>query len=473
MADTGDILPPRYRDPTRVARGGMGEIYRATDSTLGRQVAIKVLAEAYAGDESVRRRFTREALAAARLSADPNTVTIFDVGEWDERPFIVMEFMPGGSLEEVLRREGGQGPARTLAWLEQAATALDGAHRSGVVHRDVKPANLMLDAEGHLHVGDFGIASAAGMDALTKPGTVLGTAGYLSPEQARGERATPASDLYALGVVAYELLTGTRPFASESPTAEAAAHVNAPVPSASARRPDLPRDVDDVFQHALAKDPAQRYGSGAELVAALRGALDAGTQPTRVLAPAATPAPAARRPFRLWPVVALVALLLAGAGIALAASLVRDDGEQQAQVTTVVRTQPGTTVEVTVTSEPPPPPPPPPTPPPAPEPPPPPPPPPAASPADLNDQGFQKMQAGDFAGALPLLEQAVAGLQGSGDVVEAYADYNLAVTRLALGRCDGVEELLARSEEVQGRRKEIDRAQRDARKACRGNGDEG
>jgi serine/threonine-protein kinase len=465
MADTGDILPPRYRDPTRVARGGMGEIYRATDATLGRQVAIKVLAEAYAGDESVRRRFTREALAAARLSHDPNTVTIFDVGEWDERPFIVMELMPGGSLEEVVRREGAQQPARALGWLEQAATALDGAHRSGVVHRDVKPANLMLDAEGNVHVGDFGIASAAGMDALTKPGTVLGTAGYLSPEQARGERATPASDLYALGVVAYELLTGTRPFASESPTAEAAAHVNAPVPSASARRSNLPREVDGVFERALAKDAPQRYASGTDLVAALRGALDAGTQRTRALTPVAAPAAPARRPFRLWPVVALVALLLAGAGIALAASLARD-GDEQAQVTTVVRTQPGTTVEVTVTSEPPPPPPPPP----APEPPPPPPPPPAASPADLNDQGFQRMQAGDFAGALPLLEQAVAGLQGSGDVVEAYAAYNLAVTRLALGRCDGVEELLARSEEVQGRRKEIDRAQREARKACRGRG---
>jgi eukaryotic-like serine/threonine-protein kinase len=468
MGDTGDILPPRYRDPERVARGGMGEIYHATDSTLGRAVAIKVLAEAYAGDGSVRSRFTREALAAARLSADPNTVTIFDVGEWDERPFIVMEYMPGGSLEEVLRREGAQEPARALAWLGQAATALDGAHRSGVVHRDVKPANLMLDAEGNVHVGDFGIASAAGMDALTKPGTVLGTAGYLSPEQARGERATPASDLYALAVVAYELLTGTRPFASESPTAEASAHVNAPVPSASARRSNLPREVDDVFERALAKDPAARYGSAAELVAALRDGLDAGTQTTRVLTPVAPSAPA-RRPFRLWPVVVLAALLLGGAGIALAASLVGDDGEQQAQVTTVVRTQPGTTVEVTVTSEPPPPPPPPP----APEPPPPP-PPAAASGAELNDQGFQKMQAGDYAGALPLLEQAVAALNGSGDLTEAYADYNLAATRLALGRCDGVADLLARSEEIQGHRKEIDRAQHDERKACRGkgNGDE-
>src|SRR6266508_1483716 len=139
MADTGDIVPPRYRDPRRVARGGMGEIYHATDSTLGRAVAIKVLAEGFAADESVRSRFTREALAAARLSADANTVTIFDVGEWNGRPFIVMEYMPGGSLDEVVRREGAQEPARALGWLAQAATALDGAHRAGVVHRDVKP----------------------------------------------------------------------------------------------------------------------------------------------------------------------------------------------------------------------------------------------------------------------------------------------------------------------------------------------
>src|SRR5256714_5167723 len=199
-----EILPPRYRSPKRIARGGMGEVYRATDSTLGRAVAVKVLAERYSRDDAIRQRFTREALAAARLSGEPHIVTIFDVGEHAERPFIVMEYLSGGSLEDWIRRDGAQSPAQALEWLEQAAVALDAAHRHGVVHRDVQPANLLLDRNGNVHVADFGIASAAGTDSLTMTGTVLGTAGYLSPEQAQGEPATPASRRHALAVVALE-----------------------------------------------------------------------------------------------------------------------------------------------------------------------------------------------------------------------------------------------------------------------------
>src|SRR5205085_2726462 len=216
---------PRYRDPERVGHGGMGEIFCAVDESLGRAVAIKVLSERFAQDQAIRRRFTREALAAARLSGEPNTVTIFDVGEWNERPFIVMEHLPGGTLDDRITREGPQPVDRVLRWLEQTAAALDHAHARGVVHRDVKPGNLLLDRDGNVHVADFGTASAAGLDSLTLTGTVLGTAGYLSPEQARGDRATPASDHYALAVVAFELLTGKRPFEADSPTAEAAAHV--------------------------------------------------------------------------------------------------------------------------------------------------------------------------------------------------------------------------------------------------------
>src|SRR5918912_1339379 len=294
MAVGVDLLPARYRGPHRIGRGGMGEIFRATDSVLGRAVAIKILGERYAEDEAIRGRFTREALAAARLSGEPNIVTIYDVGEYNGRPYIVMEYLGGGSLEAKLRDGGAQSPRQVCQWLEQAARALDAAHREGVVHRDVKPANLLLDRSDNVHVADFGIASAAGLDSLTATGTILGTAGYLSPEQARGERATPASDRYALAVVAFELLTGQRPYEAESVTAEAAAHVNNPVPSVCDRLESLPCELDPVFRRALAKDPAARYPSCSEFVADLRAALHEAAGPTRMVMPApAPPEPAA------------------------------------------------------------------------------------------------------------------------------------------------------------------------------------
>ncbi|HWE22456.1 MAG TPA: serine/threonine-protein kinase, partial [Myxococcales bacterium] len=272
VADTG-VLPPRYVDPERIAKGGMGDVFRATDELLGRRVAVKVLADRYSWDEGIRERFTREALAAARLSGQPGAITIFDVGEWSGRPFIVMELLPGGSLEDRLRGSGAQPPAQALRWLAQAAAAIDAAHARGIVHRDIKPANLLLDGAGNVHVADFGIASAAGLDSLTLTGTVLGTAGYLSPEQARGERAGRPSDIYSLAVVAYELLSGERPFANESVTAEAVAHANAPVPSIVARCQNLPWEVDGVFQRALAKDPAARYPTATAFVSDLRDAV--------------------------------------------------------------------------------------------------------------------------------------------------------------------------------------------------------
>ena len=170
----------------------------------------------------------------------PSTVTIFDVGEHEGRPYIVMEYLAGGSLADRLAAEGAQPLGRSLEWLGEAAAALDAAHAGGIVHRDVKPANLLLDDEGRVHVADFGVASAAHLGSMTETGTVVGTAGYLAPEQARGERATAASDRYALAVVAFELLTGARPFERESTTAEALAHVSAPIPPASQLSPELP-----------------------------------------------------------------------------------------------------------------------------------------------------------------------------------------------------------------------------------------
>src|SRR6185312_10950749 len=429
-----DILPPRYRSPKRIALGGMGEVYRATDAVLGRAVAVKLLSERHARDESVRGRFTREALAAARLSGEPNIVTVFDVGEHAERPFIVMEYLGGGSLEERIRTGGAQEVGQALEWLEQAATALDAAHRHGVVHRDVKPGNLMLDRNGVVHVADFGIASAAGTDSLTMTGTVLGTAGYLSPEQAQGERATPASDRYSLAVVAFELLSGRRPFESESITAEAVAHVNAAVPSIAELCDGLPAELDAVFRQALAKDKARRFETASEFVGALRAALAEAAGATRSFAatpPAAPPlsvlTPVTRRRARRrrWPVV--VALLaLAAVGGAIAAIVLSNGGHKSKSSappapSTVTVTRQSSTGPATVTT--------------APSPPPPPPASSSLSGSALNDAGFAKMQAGDFAGALPLLQQAVTKLSGVGFPNEAYANYNLGYTLLQLGRC--------------------------------------
>ncbi len=172
----------------------MGEVYRATDSILERKVAVKMLSDRHSREEEVRARFRREALAAARLSGTPHVITVFDVGEHEEQPYIVMEYLDGGSVHDRLRDGGPVAPAQALEWLAQAAMALDRAHAAGIVHRDVKPAYLLLDRDGKVDVTDFGIASTTGVDTLTLPGTVLGSVGYLSPEQARGETATDASD---------------------------------------------------------------------------------------------------------------------------------------------------------------------------------------------------------------------------------------------------------------------------------------
>jgi serine/threonine protein kinase len=293
-------------------------------------------------------------------------------------------------------------------------------------------------------------------------GTVLGTAGYLAPEQAHGERATPASDRYALGVVAYELLTRSRPFEADSPTAEAAAHVSAPIPSVSAAT-GLPRELDAVFERALAKGTARRYPTSADFVAALRAAIADAAGSTRQMSPVALAPTAPARPPRrarvpraaagprVWPWLAALLVLGAVAGALLAYALTRSD-QSSTRTTIVTQTQRGqvTTVEKTVTSTATP-------------------NPPSgsgASGAALNNAGYAKMRAGDYAGALPLLERAVQKLQGTRSLDEAYADYNLAYTRYHLGNCDGVLELLDRSESIQGQRGAIDSLRQQAEENC-------
>jgi serine/threonine protein kinase len=431
----------------------MGEVYRATDATLGRVVAIKMLAERHARDADVRARFTREALAAARLSGEPYVVTVFDVGEHEGRPFIVMEYLDGGTVHEQLRR--GRVPhEEALEWLRQAAAAIDAAHRHGVVHRDVKPANLLLDKDDVVRVSDFGIASATGMDTLTLPGTVLGTAGYLSPEQARGQQATPASDRYALGVVAFELLTGRRPFAADTPVTEAFGHLNADVPSAERIAPGLPPGIDAVFARALAKDPAERPLSATDLVQELDSAFHSAQPPTKVLpaapqaavVPESTPMRVHRHGRRRRNVaIAAVAAALALGGGAIAALIGLGAGGDRATTSASHRTSSqSTTTSSTTTGAP------------------------SADPVSLANRGFAYMQSGEYSRALPLLTRAVHALVGSGTLNEAYSEYNLAYTRFALGRCDGVLALLDRSQGIQGHRGEIDRLRARAEARCGG-----
>jgi serine/threonine-protein kinase len=442
MTTKTDILPSRYRTPELIGQGGMGEIYRAEDELLGRTVAVKVLAKRFSADEALRGRFTREALAAARLSGEPNTVTIFDVGEYEGRPFIVMEYLRGGSLEDRLREHGAQDPGRVLAWLDEAGAALDAAHDHGVVHRDVKPGNLLLAGDGTVRVADFGVASAAGLDSLTMTGTILGTAGYLAPEQARGEPTTAATDLYALAVVAFELLTGQRPFQADNPTAEAAAHVHAPVPDVS-ERGDLPRELDPVFRRAMAKDPADRYSSAADFVSALREALRSAGATTRELIPIA--APAGRR----FPLPALIGggLLAASlVGVGLAAVLTGgDEGRPTAQtVTSTVQGEPRTetivtTAPATTQAAPPP--------------------PVGASGRALTDQATNLLQQRRWADAESVARQAVQKLEGGGDSTYlAYALYDLGRALAEQNKCDEAVPLLNRSEQLQGSRSPITQA---------------
>jgi serine/threonine-protein kinase len=258
-------LPRRYRPIRVLGRGATADVVLARDTQLDRDVAIKILAAERADDPSIPERFSREAVISARLGRDPHVVTIHDTGRWKGRPFLVMEFQPGGSVEDAL----AQGPIardRALRWLRQAADAVDAAHALGVVHRDLKPANLLLDDRDGIQIADFGIASDETAERLTLTGTILGTAGYLSPEQARGEHATDASDRYSLAVVACELLTGRRP-------------------RVSGVAPDLAA----VLQRALAERPEDRFPSARELVAAIEDACGArapAAAPTRVLEPA-------------------------------------------------------------------------------------------------------------------------------------------------------------------------------------------
>jgi tRNA A-37 threonylcarbamoyl transferase component Bud32/tetratricopeptide (TPR) repeat protein len=420
-------LPERFEILTHVANGGMASVWAAEDRVLGRRVAVKLLAEQFVGDAQAKVRFMREARAAAALASHPHVVTIFDVGEHEGRPYIVMEHLAGGSVADAVRDGRAVPPDRAVAWLRAAASALDAAHERGVVHRDVKPSNLLLDEHGRPAVADFGIARVALEDPLTATGQILGTASYTSPEQVRGEPATAASDLYSLGIVAQRLLTGRRPFVADNFVAQARAHVDEDPLRASVVEPRLPAAVDGVILRALAKDPAARWPSGAAFVDALERALGSGeaTAATRAFAAA----PPARRRGRRLALMALGGLALAAGAVALLAgggerpaarSTPAATGGKRAPTAAAARSRPAQTRTASAPAAAPA------SAPPA---------VPADDPATLNDRGFALMKQGRYGEAIAPLQRAVDGACGPGaGLTCAYALYNLGRSLRLSGR---------------------------------------
>jgi serine/threonine-protein kinase len=269
MIGPGTVLGGRFRLEERIASGGMGDVWRCVDEVLGRTVAVKILLPSLLEEPGFTDRFRGEALTMATIN-HPSVVDIYDYGsDPSAGAYLVMEYVEGDALSRTLARVSRLTPARTMALVAQAADALQAAHEKGVVHRDVKPGNLLVRPNGTLVLTDFGIARSAGAAALTAAGSVLGTAMYISPEQAMGEQATPLSDIYALGVVAYQCLAGRRPFEGENPLEIAMRHVREAAPPLP---PDIPPNVRAIVERAMAKDPKARWPTAAAFAAVARRA---------------------------------------------------------------------------------------------------------------------------------------------------------------------------------------------------------
>ncbi len=367
----GELLSDRYEIEDRLGSGGMSSVFRATDTILERTVAVKILAEHLSDDERFVARFRREALAVAKL-VHPNIVQVYDTGIEGDQHYIVMEYVRGKSGAQLLQSDGRLDPDSAVEIAVQACAGLDYAHRHGIIHRDVKPGNLMIlggpagGGEMTVKLADFGIARAEAQSRITQVGSVVGTAAYLAPEQARGEEATPSSDVYSLGVVLYQFLSGRLPYEGAS-LAELAVRQQSeqPLPPSS-YSDEVPRSVDEAVLVALESDPASRFAAAGELADALRtGVVGARTDATRVM-PGDDPTAATRhmprtqatRPPRRQPrpspraaappprrrgsrnvarnLLALIALLLLAGAVALAVVLATSDTGDRTNIQEVV-----------------------------------------------------------------------------------------------------------------------------------------
>ena len=337
----GKAIAGRYDLVEQIGKGGMSTVWKGQDRLLDRTVAIKVLHEQFTQDDEYVERFRREARSVAQLS-HPNIVTVIDRGEDQGRQYIVFEYVEGENLKQLLERTGPMAVRDALVLALQMARALSFAHQRGLIHRDVKPQNVLLNAEGQAKMTDFGIARSVDVQGVTVTGTVLGTSEYIAPEQARGQQVDAQTDVYSLGVVLYELLTGGVPYEGESFVSVALRHVNDPVPSVLEHRPDCPPRVALAIERAMAKDPGERYESMDGLVAELEaclGELDPVSEEATMIArrPVVARARRQRQPRQgrrvgvLWPFAAVVGVLAVAGLAALGALALRDDGDGDPQ----------------------------------------------------------------------------------------------------------------------------------------------
>ncbi len=448
------LLAGRYRRLSTIGVGGMARVYLAEDEVLGRQVAVKQLHAA--GPEDAALRFEREAKLGASLN-HPNLVSIYDIAADEESVLIVMEYVDGETLQGAIRR-GGLVPERVAEIVCDIAAGLDHAHAHGVVHRDVKPANILVRRDGVAKLADLGIATAAERTSITRSDIVLGTASYMAPEQLAGERAGPPADIYALAAVAYEALSGHKARAGKTPVEVAHEVVSGAPPDLREAWPEAPRACAATVSRGMAREPDRRPPSAGALAADLQRSLtaapDSRTEATAALAPTAIPRKSdgdASRPGRTrrWPLVvaalALIAVAIAGVATLGGGDVERDSANPSRQAAdrpgaSGDRSKPdgggGGSAQAAAEEEPP-------AkveaePQPAPE-------PVTEDPAGLNDRGYRLMQAGDYQQAIPLLEQAVAAYpEDSQDLTYAYALFNLGRSLRLEGRASEAVPILER-----------------------------